>query len=597
MGSFADTLQGIVDNINGVVWGVPMIALIISAGVYFTVRTGFFQVRRIKLWLGETFGALLNKKAGKSGGNGISQFQAMSTALAASIGTGNIAGVATAIAAGGPGAVFWMWVSAFFGMMTSFAENVLGIYYRKKNEKGEWRGGAMYYISEGLAAKKGIRRISKPLAVMFAAFCMLASFGIGNMTQANSISSALESEFNVPTIATGIILAVIISLVIVGGIKRIGKVTEKLVPIMAGFYIAGCLIIFILNYECIPLVFSDIIGNAFDFSAVFGGVGGYVISRAVNMGFRRGVFSNEAGLGSSVTVNAASDVKEPVVQGMWGMFEVFFDTIVMCTLTAFVLLSSPSSAVSFEEALGSVSTEPVYFCISGGEETERLVDCNINPKFVIADETAKAGTYTEYQATTVYGTRLTVRLENADEAETESDFLYTNVMKLTGTQGKNPDGSPMTGENGNPLITGVEISEVDGVPLVAYAFGQKLGGISGKILAIAVVLFAFSTVLGWSYYGTGALGYLFGERSAVVYRVLYVCFVVVGCAVDLQLVWSISDTLNALMAVPNIIAVLLLSDKVLMITKNYISRKVCGSGEKPLLSSDKKIQAEQEKIL
>lgn len=589
-------MQELVNSINEIVWGVPMIVLIISTGVYFTVRSGFFQLRRIKLWLSETACALLSRNARRSDGKGISQFQAMSTALAATIGTGNIAGVATAIAAGGAGAVFWMWVSAFFGMMTSFAENVLGIYYRKKSENGEWCGGAMYYISEGLGNKKGLKRIAKPLAVLFAVFCTLASFGIGNMTQVNSISSALESEFNIPTTVTGIILAVITSLVIVGGIKRIGKVTERLVPIMATFYIVGCLIIFFLNFESIPRVFSDIVTNAFDFSAVFGGVGGYAVMRAVNMGFRRGVFSNEAGLGSSVTVNASSDVKEPVVQGMWGMFEVFFDTIIMCTLTAFVLLSSPSSAVSFEEALSSVSLEPTYFSICEDDERTQLIDCNINPKFIIADETAEAGTYTEYSATTVYGTRLTVRLRNSEEALSEDDFIYTNVMKLTGVQGKNPDGSLMTDENGDPLITGIKISEVDGVPLVAYAFGQKLGGISGKILAIAVVLFAFSTVLGWSCYGAGALGYLFGGKSAAIYRAVYVCFIVVGCTVNLQLVWSISDTLNALMAVPNIIAVLLLSDKVIRLTNNYISRKIYCSGESPLLSSDIGIQREQEKL-
>lgn len=585
--------------VNGVVWGVPMLVLILSTGIYMTVRTGFFQITKIKHWANETFLAIFKKRSvtKTKDKKAISQFQALSTALAATIGTGNIAGVATAIAVGGPGAVFWMWLSAFFGMMTNYSENVLGIFYRKKNDLGEWSGGAMYYINEGLKDRKGFRHIAKPLAALFSVFCLLASFGIGNMTQVNSISSAMKSSFNIPAIVTGVVLALIAALVIVGGIKRIASVTEKLVPFMALFYIIGCLVIFFSNFHQIPYVFSSIFSNAFNFGAIAGGVGGYVIKRAVTMGFKRGVFSNEAGLGSSVMVHSASDVKEPVVQGMWGIFEVFFDTIIVCTLTSFVILSSPAESKTFNEAMQSISTEAQYFEIhtpsDGG--IVNLIDDNINALCKVAPKDAAEGTYTEYAAKTVYGQELTVKLLNADAANGESDFTYANVMEIRGVQGKNADGTLMIDGNGNPIITSVEITEVNGVPLVTYAFSLRLGSFAGKLLAIAILLFAFSTVLGWSFYGTKALEYLFGTKATIVYKVIFVLFVIVGCTMDLSLAWDLGDTFNGLMAIPNLIGVLLLSATVFRITGNYIRRKIrkTDPDEEPMLSVYTDIQAEQ----
>ena len=507
MQSFIDTVAKINGAVNGVVWGIPMLVLIIGTGIYMSVKTGFFQITRIKTWANETFLAIFKKKSVTKTDEkkAITQFQALSTALAATIGTGNIAGVATAVCIGGPGAVFWMWISALFGMMTSFSENVLGIYFRKKNEHGEWSGGAMYYLEEGLKEKKGLRHIAKPLSVLFAIFCVLASFGIGNMAQSNSISSAMQSNFNIPTVVTGVVLAVIAALVVLGGIKRIAKVTEKLVPFMAIFYIVGCLIIFVMNFRHIPYVFSSIFKSAFSFSAVAGGVGGYIIKRAVTMGFKRGVFSNEAGLGSSVMVNCASDVKEPVIQGMWGIFEVFFDTIIVCTLTAFVILSSPAKMISV-----------------------RIFRLN------------------------------SLKLHN----------------ELKGIQAKDANGNHLTNENGDPIIDSVTITEVNGVPLVTYAFSQRLGSVSGKILAIAILLFAFSTTLGWSFYGTKALEYLLGTKATIVYKIIFVLFIVVGCTMKLGLAWDISDTFNGLMALPNLIGILSLSGIVVAITKNYIHRRI-----------------------
>ena len=599
MDRIVEIITSVNSAVNGVVWGIPMLILIISTGIYMTVRTGFFQITKIKHWANETFLAIFKKRSvtKTKEKKAISQFQALSTALAATIGTGNIAGVATAIAVGGPGAVFWMWLSAFFGMMTNYSENVLGIFYRKKNDHGEWSGGAMYYINEGLKDRKGFKHIAKPLAVLFSIFCVLASFGIGNMTQVNSISSAMKSNFNIPTVVTGVVLAVIAALVIVGGIKRIASVTEKLVTFMALFYIIGCLIIFFSNFHQIPYVFSSIFSNAFNFGAIAGGIGGYIIKRAVTMGFKRGVFSNEAGLGSSVMVHSASDVKEPVVQGMWGIFEVFFDTIIVCTLTSFVILSSPAESKTFNEAMQSISTEAQYFEIhtASGGDIVNLIDDNVNALYKVAPADAAEGTYTEYAAKTVYGQDLTVKLLNADTASGESDFTYANVMEIRGVQGKNADGTFMTDENGNPVITSVEITEVNGVPLVTYAFSLRLGSFAGKVLAIAILLFAFSTVLGWSFYGTKALEYLFGTKATIVYKVIFVLFVIVGCTMNLSLAWDIADTLNGLMAVPNLIGVLLLSATVVRITGNYIRRKIkkTSPDEKPMLSVYTDIQAEQ----
>ncbi len=600
MEGFVKTVEAVNDAINGFVWGIPMLILIISTGIFMTIRTGFFQITKIKYWFGETLIAIFKKKSitKTKDKKAISQFQALATALAATIGTGNIAGVATAIVIGGPGAVFWMWVSAFFGMMTNFSEKVLGIYFRKKNADGEWAGGPMYYIEEGLKDKKGIKHIAKPLAVLFSIFCVLASFGIGNMTQVNSISSAMKSNFNIPALVTGIVLAIIAGLIILGGIKRIASVTEKLVPFMALFYIIGCLIIFISNYKQIPYVFSSIFSNAFRFDAVAGGVGGYIIMRAATMGFKRGIFSNESGLGSSVIVHSSSDVKEPVIQAMWGIFEVFFDTLIVCTLTAFVILSSPANAQTFDKAMQNITTEAQYFELFS--ETKdgvvKLIDDNYTVVCKVAGENAAEGTYTEYAAKTAYGQDLTVKLLNADQAKDEDDFTFANIMTVQGVQGKNADGTPMVDENGNPVISSVKIEPVNGVPLVTYAFSLRFGKVAGKILAVAILLFAFSTVLGWSFYGTKALEYLFGAKAVTIYKIIFIPFIVIGCTLDLSLAWDIADTLNGLMAIPNLIGVLLLSPIVVRITCNYINRKIkkVENAPYPMLSAYADIQAEQE---
>lgn len=344
--------------VNSFVWGPPMLILILSIGILMTVRTRFFQVTKFGYMLKQTIvAAARDKKIAKTQDkNNISQFQALATALAGTIGTGNIVGVAMAVSSGGPGAVFWMWVSAFLGMMTNYAENVLGIYYRRRGKNGEYIGGPMIYIERGVGWKW--------MAMLFSLFCLIASFGIGNMAQVNGISTAVQSTFgtsgrafvgfftelgfsldaavaaaeSMPGLIIGVLTAILVGIVILGGIKRIALVAEKLVPSMAVFYILGALVIIFAHVGQVPSAFMEIFEGAFSLKSAGSGAAGYVMAQAVRYGIARGVFSNEAGLGSSVMVHANADVKEPVQQGMWGMFEVFFDTIVMCTLTALAVI-------------------------------------------------------------------------------------------------------------------------------------------------------------------------------------------------------------------------------------------------------------------
>ncbi len=470
------------DAVNSFVWGIPMLVLLIGTGILMTVLTKFFQLSHIGHWFKNTIGGIFKDrhitrhtdKDDKS----ISQFQSLCTALAATIGTGNIVGVASALVAGGPGAIFWMWIVAFFGMMTNYSENVLGIYYRRKNEKNEWCGGAMYYLKDGLGSYKGFKQVGAVLAVLFSIFCLLASFGIGNMSQVNSISINMNSAFEIPAKVVGIVLAVLAALVIVGGLKRIASVTEKLVPFMAIIYIIGTLVIFIINIGQCGAIFSAIFKGAFGLRAVGGGIVGSGIKLALTWGMKRGVFSNEAGLGSSVMVHSNSNVKEPVRQGMWGIFAVFADTIVVCTLTAFAVLSSD------------------------------LVD----------------------------------------------------------------------------LETGAVLSTSEGSALVGEAFSTVFGKAGPAFIALAILLFAFSTVLGWSHYGSKAWEYLFNTKSTIIYKIVFIVMIYEGAVMKQNLAWDLSDTFNGLMAIPNLIGVLSLSPIVVKITKNYVARNIKKEDVKPILS-------------
>ncbi len=488
MEGFLSVVEKVNDAVNGVVWGWPALILLAFVGVLMTCLTKFFQLSHIGHWFKNTIGAIFKDKqvTKHTKDKSISQFQSLCTALAATVGTGNIAGVASAIVTGGPGAVLWMWAIAFFGMMTNFSENVLGILYRIKNKNGEWSGGAMYYLKYGLGSKKGCKQIGAVLAVLFSCFCLLASFGIGNMMQVNTIAINMQSAFSIPKIVTGLAIMLLAGLVIVGGIKRIAAVTEKIVPFMVILYIIGTVVICILHIDRFGAVFSSIIKGAFGLKAVGGGIVGSGVAMAVQMGMKRGVFSNEAGLGSSVMVHSNSNVREPVRQGMWGIFEVFADTIVVCTLTAFSVLSSG------------------------------LIDLN-------------------------------------------TGMLADTSITDTGS-------------------------------LVGVTFGQTFGQIGSMFVAAALLLFAFSTLLGWSHYGTKACEYMFGTRSTMPYRVIFVVAILGGALMGENLAWDLSDTFNGLMMLPNLIGVLVLSPLVYECTKNYVDRHFRHKNVEPMLSMHPDIQ-------
>ncbi len=494
MENFLDVVTKVNKVVNDFVWGLPMLVMLVGTGILMTVLTKAFQVTKFGHWMKNTIGGIFTDKKitahTSKEDKSISQFQSLCTALAATIGTGNISGVAAAIATGGPGSIFWMWIVAIFGMMTNYSENVLGIFYRRKNDQGEWSGGAMYYLKDGLGGYRGCKTIGAVLAVLFSCFCVLASFGIGNMSQINSIAVNMDASFHIPMWATGVVLMAIAALVIVGGLKRIAAVTEKLVPFMAIAYIIGSLAIVLMNASRIGPAFAIIFKCAFTGRAAVGGVVGATVKDAVTWGMKRGVFSNEAGLGSSVMVHSSSNVKEPVMQGMWGIFEVFADTIVVCSLTALVVLTSG------------------------------LVD----------------------------------------------------------------------------LQTGAMLTTTEKTAMVAEAFEVTFGPFGSYFIAIAVLLFAFSTVLGWSHYGTKAFEYLFGTRAAIGYKIVFVLFIVVGATMNLDLAWDLSDTFNGLMAIPNLIGVVSLSGLVMKITKNYVDRKLLGKDVKPIYSAFAEYQKEEEEV-
>ena len=359
------------DSVNSFVWGMFGLVLLIGTGILMTVATGFFQVSRLRHWWKHTIGSLFTKKVmGHTEEKGaISPFQALCTALAATVGTGNIAGVAAAICIGGAGAVFWMWIAAFFGMMTNYSENVLGIYYRRRNKNGEWSGGAMYYLADGLGSKKGMRIPGKVLAVVFSVFTLLASFGIGSMGQVNKIVANVAAAFPIDQLASvevlggvslynlilGAAVMLLAAVITLGGLKRIANAAEKIVPFMVVLFVVGSLAVIGVNYANILPAFAAIFTGAFQPIAAIGGGIGVVISKVMTQGFKRGVFSNEAGLGSSVMVHSNSNVKEPVRQGMWGIFEVFADTMIVCTMTALVVLTSGAYNLETGEILAGYS--------------------------------------------------------------------------------------------------------------------------------------------------------------------------------------------------------------------------------------------------
>lgn len=597
MNNIINEISNINGILNNVVWGVPMLCLILGTGIYLTFRTKFFQITHAKEVLDNTINGIFvkNKKESKKERkkHSLTQFQALSTALASTIGTGNIAGVATAIVVGGPGSIFWMWICAIFGMITHFAEIILGIYYRKYDEKVGYSGGPMYYLENGLNKEFKLKTLGKILAILFAIFTFLASFGIGNMTQINSIAEAINTNFGVSTIFIGLFFAIIAALIIFGGITRIGQVAEKIVPLMAVFYLVVGIIICILNIKNIPFVFYSIFTGAFNFKAIAGGVFGIVIKRAITYGFKRGAFSNEAGLGSSVIAHSATNTTEPVKQAFWGIFEVFFDTIIVCTFTSLIVLSSSLKAPSLETALMNLTNEEQYVCIDDSLKNENgevlLVDNNYYMMPIKLDSSNNAICFEEmpndgkeYIKINAYGKTYYVEKLLEKDAD-DNSFFFGNVLKIKANTIMHINNEMLFDDFGTPIVDSINIKNVNGVSLVTLAVSNKLTHWAGKILAIAVTLFAFTTVLGWSYYGTKTIEYIFGKIGTLVYKVLFILFIVVGATMSLNLAWDIADTLNGLMAIPNLIGVLLLSKVVLKIVKNYYDRKN-GKKVKPMVN-------------
>ena len=513
MEAFVQWLTKVNSAVNEVVWGWPMIILILGTGIYLTVRTKVLQVRKFGTSWGETI-IPVAKSLGKKQlsvskkEKTISPFEAFATAISGTVGTGNIVGVTSAIMVGGPGAVFWMWISAFFGMVTNYAENVLGMYYRKKDSEGEFIGGPMQYLSEGMgrmgkgAVNSVLKVVGKILAVMACVFCLGAAIGMSGV-QASKISDVATTQITgidpiITSVIVGIIVATVLALIILGGIKSIGRVTAILVPFMSLIFIIMSIVIIFTNIAVVGAAFAAIFSNIVSLPAVAGGVGGFAIAeftKVIQKGLARGVFSNEAGLGSSVIAHSASATREPVKQGLWGIFEVFFDTFIICTLTALVVLVS-------------------------------------------------------MPAETLYATNA------VDTAVSMSAF--------------------------STFIPGVK-------------------AIGSTIYSIMIPLFAFTTILAWSYYGERCVQYLFtktgvkGQKIATsVFKVLYVMLVIVFVVLnELQksipelpneLIWGISDTFNGLMALPNLIGLVFMGGLVAKITKNYFDRKK-GKDVEPMLSA------------
>lgn len=443
-------IQEILTSISNFVWGVPLLVLLVGTGIYLTLLLKGLQFRKLfhSLWL-----ALIKRKDDGDNPGDITHFQALMTALAATVGTGNIAGVATAIAVGGPGALFWMWITGLFGMATKYSEAVLAVKYREVDEDGTMSGGPMYYITKGLNLKW--------LGAVFAVFASVAAFGIGNMVQSNSVADAVEHSFHIPVYITGIVLAVATALVILGGIKSIGNVTGYLVPFMIVFYTLAALFVVIIHIERVPEVIGLVLSEAFTPTAASGGFLGAGVMLTMRMGVARGVFSNESGLGSAPIAAAAAQTKHPVTQALVSMTQTFIDTIVICSLTGFAI-----------------------------------------------------------------------------------------------------------------LVSGLWNSGQTGVPLTSSAFTTALpGDWGGIVVSLGIIFFAYSTILGWSYYGEKSLEFLLGSKSIKPYRILFCVFVFVGAVAKLDVVWTFADIMNGLMAVPNLVGLLGLGTIVAAETKNYFNNK------------------------
>ena len=543
MDKFIENLTDVLNIIDDFVWGPVMLVLLVGTGAFLTIRTKALCWRNLPYALK----SVLSKEARQKKGDGdVSPFSALTTALAATIGTGNIVGVATAMVSGGPGALIWMWISAAFGLTSKFSECMLAIKYRETNEKGEMSGGPMYTMKKAFKHKK----LGAVLGWFFALFAVIASFGIGNLTQANSISTALESTFNVPVTITGIIITVLALLIILGGIKSISKVSQVVVPLMAVFYIIAGLVVIIGNISNIPAGVAMIFKMAFSVKAVGGGLCGSIVAsmtQALRFGVARGVFSNEAGMGSAAITAAAASTNDPVQQGYINMTGTFWDTIVVCTITGLCIASSGVLGTTDTVATGS------YSYISEDSGSQPSVSITVND-----------GDITK---TTLYTTELTYQngiatLKLGNPKEDKEILLTRNTDNTASTE--TLEGTWKDSGN-NEYIFGNDFSYeykelTVGSALTITAFKTVLGNVGGWLVCIGITLFAFSTILGWEYHGEKAFEYIFGtHKYNIFYRIFFSLIAYIGATTTLEIAWKFSDIANALMAIPNLICLLALS--------------------------------------
>ena len=546
--NFLDELQAILTKIDDFVWGPAMLVLLVGTGIVLTVRTGFLPWRNLGYAIKSTLSKEARKKS-KDGAGDISPFSALTTALAATIGTGNIVGVATAMVSGGPGALVWMWLSACFGLSSKFSECMLAIKYRETNAQGEMSGGPMYTMKKALKNKK----FGAVLGWFFALFAVVASFGIGNISQGNSISTALQTTFNVPLEVTGIVITVLALVIIVGGIKTISKVSSVVVPVMAIFYMICGLIVIIGNIENLPTGVSMIFSMAFSVKAVTGGAMGTIVASMMNgirYGVARGVFSNEAGMGSAAITAAAAHTDNPVRQAYINMTGTFWDTIVVCTITGLAIACSGVLGVMAPVTEGTYTLTENQLCVSYMDDEDENVTVNYDMSYSGDSVTLNLN-----------GNKLVLTPYAGDESLVASGVTKAEAGEgwLAGTwQGDNRKVYHF-GANGSYIVEEL----VEGSPLTIRAFQSVLGSAGGWLVSIGIALFAFSTILGWEYHGEKAWEYLFGSHKYnMIYRIGFSLIAYIGCTQKLGIVWAFSDIANALMAIPNLICLLLLSGEI-----------------------------------
>lgn len=534
------TLEHVVNFLNDLIWATPgvfpmMIALLLGYGLFITLRLGFIQIRKFRHGVRVVSGYYDDP----NDLGDVNHYQALSTALSATVGIGNIAGVAIAIHYGGPGAIFWMWVTAALGMAVKFSECTLAVHYRSTNKDGSVSGGPMYYIEKGLGPNW------KWLAVTFAASAVICSFLTGNAVQANTVADTVQSTFSIPTWVTGLITATIVGFVILGGIKRIGNVTARLTPIMGILYVFGALLILLMNFDQIIPTFGIILESAFNPVAGAYGVGSGAIITTMVWGIKRGLFSNESGQGSAPIAHAAAKTDEPVREGVVALLEPFIDTLMICTMTGLVIIITGVWDDKHSAQIPLGSTDTAYTLVEG--QSLRIVDgIPVNGTFIRYD----------FSVDTLY----------ADAAQTVP-FTGEIVLDKDRRVALDANGTQVASLYGNVIENGAS--------LTSYAFERGLSPLfsGGRYLVtICVILFGISTAISWSYYGDRAIQYLAGDRSITVYRVFYVAAHFVGAIAGLTLIWSIGDITLGLMTIPNLIALFMLSGVVTKLTKDYFSR-------------------------